>query len=74
MYEDLDFSVEVSFLPPTSILQLTNYGTIVVFKSYFLRRTVGELIRGIDSDKRSIKDRWKFFIIMEVTRDINFQG
>lgn len=62
------------YLPPntTSILQPMDQGAIANFKSYYHRRTFGQLIKETDGEGRqSMRDWWKSYNVMKAIQNID---
>ena len=61
--EDIKSELEakIVFVPPnsTSLLQPVNQGVIAAFKAYYLRQSLQEMIRQMDTSVVSLKEYWK---------------
>lgn len=67
--------VNVLYIPAntTSILQPMDQGIISTFKAYYLRKTLEEMIRSIDSDAReTVKNYWRSYDILKGITNLRF--
>ncbi|XP_014782748.1 tigger transposable element-derived protein 1-like [Octopus bimaculoides] len=74
---DFDLNVTVVYLPPNtmSLLQPMDQGIIVVFKRYYMKRTLRQAITATDLDESiTLRDFWKIYDIYKVVQDIAAAG
>jgi len=64
--------VKVVYMLPntTSLLQPMDQGVIATFKAYYLRNTLMEMIRVLDSSDKTIKDYWLGYDILKGIKNI----
>lgn len=70
---EISEQVQFVFLPPktTSLIQPMDQGVISIFKAYYLRRTIQQLISANDQDQLSMKTFWKNFTIADAIKNLS---
>lgn len=70
---DTGLDVKVIYMPPntTSILQPMDQGVIFTFKAYYLRITLKEMIKAIDTNSnQTVKDYWRSYDILKGIKNL----
>ena len=67
-----ELKVKIVFLPSntTSLLQPMDQGVIAAFKVYYLRQSLQEMIRKMDTSGVSLKEYWKNYSILKAIDNI----
>ena len=71
-----ELEVKIVYLAPdtTSLLQSMDQAVIAIFKAYYLRQSLQEMIRQMDTSGVSLKEYWKDYNTLKATDNIKWRG